>query len=1033
MVRWFRGMNSTSQSFWILGFALFAALICAPALAFQNDRTIVQFAHTAWTAKDGAPNAVHALAQTTDGYLWMGGPTGLYRFDGIRFEHVQLQSVQGPRSEDVRTLMATPDGGLWIGYSTGGADFLKDGRIRSYGAKEGFLPGLVFTFAIDQEGTVWAATQTGLSRLAGSHWQRIGTDWGYPGTGAVALFVDRAGTLWVAPGKSLMFLRRGEKTFRTAAGLSSTNDSIVQSRDGTLWLSQLSGDPLRSSKVRTIKPVSPRPSENLNTLPKIFEIDNVNVSLIDHDGNLWITSTDGVFRVPFPNLLERNRTTRFEDPAFETVTEKDGLSMNRTYPVIEDSEGDIWIASDRGLDRFRQTNVVPITHLTGPLVVGEEGDAWFPTWDFPRSQLIHLRGLTATSQPLDATPLIASRGSHGAIWMAGREGIWRYTKNRLERIPIPDGINRLSVFRAITEDAVGNLWVSIAPKGVFRRINEHWTLFGNLSGLPPQTASTLLTDSSGRVWFGYDGSKVALLEGDRVKTFASADGVSVLGAQTIYEHGGHIWIGGEHGLALFIHGRFQSLIADADGVFLGISGIVETANGDLWLNGSRGIVHISASEISRITKDPAYRVHCEIFDVLDGLTGTAVQTRPNPTAVASSDGRLWFLTYDGIFQIDPDHLFRNNTPPSVFIRSVNSGGVIYPSGVNMPPGTTNVSIEYTAPNLSVPERVHFRYMLDGIDRTWQDAGTRREAFYTNLHPAHYRFRVIAANNDGVWNDVGASVQFGIAPAWFQTTWFASLCVCLFLFLLRLLYQLRLKQIEHQFQVALEARVSERTRIARELHDTLLQSFNALLLRFQAVSNVLPGRPEEAKRRVDEAIEEASDAITEGRDAVHDLRLGGLTTIDLAQAISNFGEELQAVSTGENVPKFRAHVEGTPRTLNPIVRDEAYRIAAEALRNAFRHAKASHIEFEIRYDDQHLRLRIRDDGKGIDPRLVDGNRVPGHWGLRGMRERAKLMGAVVEVWSQLDTGTEVELNIPAVIAYVQPSTSRWAFFFRGRPD
>ena len=1025
-------MNSTSRGVWIWRIGLFAALICTPALAFQSDRTIAQFAHTSWTAKEGAPNAIYALAQTTDGYLWMGGPTGLYRFDGIRFEYYEPHSGQGLRSEYVRCLMATPDGGLWIGFSSGGADFLKDGRITSYGEPEGFLPGSVFSFAMDQEGTVWAATQTGLAKLAGSRWQRIGKDSGYPEAGAVALFVDRAGTLWVAPQKSLLFLHRGDTTFRVAVDhLNSTTDSIAQTPDGTLWLSELSGDPLRNSTVRTIRPVSLGQPENLETLPRIMEIDNVNITLIDHAGSLWISSTDGIFRVPFPKLLERNSTSRFDGPAFETFTEKNGLSMNRTYPVIEDHEGDIWIASDRGLDRLRETNVVPITHLTGPLVVGEEGDAWFPTWDFPESQLIHLRGLTASSQPLNATPLIATSGRHGVIWMAGREGIWRYTKERLDRIPIPDGINRLSVFRAIAEDASGNLWVSIAPKGVFRWMNGQWTLFGNLENLPKQTARTLLTDSTGGVWFGYDGSKVALLKGDSVETFSSSDGLSVVNVQTIYEYRGHIWIGGEHGLALLINGRFQSLTADADALFRGISGIAETANGDLWLNATAGIVRIPASEIRQITKDPAYRLHCEIFDVHDGLSGTAIQIRPNPTLVASSDGRLWFLTYDGIFQVDPDRLLHNKIPPSVFVRSVSSAGVTYPSAGNMPPGTTNVNIEYTAPNLSVPERVRFRYMLDGIDSIWQNAGTRREAFYTNLRPGHYRFRVIACNNDGVWNDVGASVQFSIAPAWFQTTWFASLCVCLFLFLLWLLYQLRLRQIEGQFHVALEARVSERTRIARELHDTLLQSFNALLLRFQAVSNVLPERPEEAKRRVDSAIQEASDAITEGRDAVHDLRFGGSTAIDLAQAISNFSQELLSSPTEESVPEFRAQVEGTPRTLNPIVRDEAYRIAAEALRNAFRHANASQIEMEIRYDEQHLRLRIRDDGKGIDPRLVDGNRSPGHWGLHGMRERAKLMGAAVEVWSELDSGTEVELNIPAAIAYVQPPTSRWSVFSRSR--
>jgi signal transduction histidine kinase/ligand-binding sensor domain-containing protein len=1028
-------MNSLGHDLGFLQIGLFVVLICGPAFAIQSDRTISQLAHTSWTAKDGAPNAVHALAQTTDGYLWMGGPTGLYRFDGVRFERYQPPSGQQLRSEYVSSLMATADGGLWIGFTSGGADFLKGGRINSYGEPEGLLPGLIFNFVMDREGTVWAATQTGLARFSGSRWQPIGTEWGYPGTGAVALFVDKEGTLWVAPGKSLMFLRRGETTFHEAINhLDSTNDSIAQALDGTLLLSQLSGDPLRRSRIRTVRPASIYQSKKPETqLPQILQIDNVNVSLVDREGSLWITSTDGIFRVRDPEHLERNTTSRFEGPAFETFTEKDGLSMNRTYPVIEDREGDIWVASDRGLDRFRKTNVVPITHLTGPLVVGEDGDAWFPTWDFPKSQLIHLHGLTASSQPLDATPLIASRGRQGVIWMGGREGIWRYTKERLDRIPIPEGINRLSVFHAIAEDASGNVWVSIAPKGVFRRMNGAWTLFGNLEGLPRQTARTILTDSVGRIWLGYDGSNVVLLDGKRVKTFSSDNGLNVVNAQTIYEYREHIWIGGEHGLALLVNDHVQSLITDDDAVSKGISGIVETTKGDLWMNASAGIVHIPGQEIRRAIGDPGYHVHFDLFDVLDGLTGTAIQIRPNPTLVASSDGRLWFLTYDGIFQIDPNHLIQNTNSPSVFIRSLSSGGVAYSASGEgkMRAGTTSVHIEYTAPNLSVPERVQFRYRLEGMDNDWQDAATRREAFYTNLRPGKYRFRVIACNNDGVWDDVGASVSFSIAPAWFQTTWFRFLCVCFCLLILWLFYRLRLNQLERRFHVALEARVDERTRIARELHDTLLQSFNALLLRFQAVSNVLPERAEEAKRRVDSAIEEASDAIAEGRDAVHELRSSGLTTVDLAQTITNFGKELLSVPMGESVPEFHVQVEGTPRILNPIVRDETYRIAAEALRNAMRHAKARQIEVEIRYDERHLRLRIRDDGRGIDPSFVDGNRLPGHWGLHGMRERATLMGGTVEVWSELNSGTEIELNIPAAIAYVKPPTSRWSVFSRSR--
>jgi signal transduction histidine kinase len=249
----------------------------------------------------------------------------------------------------------------------------------------------------------------------------------------------------------------------------------------------------------------------------------------------------------------------------------------------------------------------------------------------------------------------------------------------------------------------------------------------------------------------------------------------------------------------------------------------------------------------------------------------------------------------------------------------------------------------------------------------------------------------------------------------------------FLLLLWSIYQLRLKQLEREFHMALEARVDERTRIARELHDTLLQSFNGLLLRFQAVSNLLPTRPDEAKQRVDNAIQQASDAITEGRNAVHELRSGGLMTMDLAQSINNFAKEL--LSAPENPPEFFAQVEGTPRNLNPIVRDEVYRIATEALRNSIRHARARRIEVEIRYGEQRLRIRIRDDGKGIDPSFLDRDQAPGHWGLRGMRERAKLVGGNLEVWSKPETGTEVELNIPAASAYAKPPASRWSVFSR----
>jgi signal transduction histidine kinase len=311
--------------------------------------------------------------------------------------------------------------------------------------------------------------------------------------------------------------------------------------------------------------------------------------------------------------------------------------------------------------------------------------------------------------------------------------------------------------------------------------------------------------------------------------------------------------------------------------------------------------------------------------------------------------------------------------------------------------------------------VRFRYKLEGHDNDWQDPGTRRQAFYNDLSPRDYRFRVIAANNSGVWNEAGASFDFSVAPAYYQTRWFQASCGAAFLVLLGGLYLLRVKQLEQHLSIRMEERVNERTRIARDLHDTLLQSFQGVLLKFHAVTFMLPDRAAEAQQTLETVIDQARKAIAEGRDAVQGLRSSAAVTSDLAGVIGTFGEEL---AEGENAPEFRVQVEGTPRDLVPIVRDEAYRIACEAVRNAFRHANAEQIEVEIWYDQRRLRLRVRDDGKGMDPNVLAEGGRSGHHGLPGMHERARLVGGKLAVWSQLDSGTEAELTIPASVAYTK---------------
>ena len=338
--------------------------------------------------------------------------------------------------------------------------------------------------------------------------------------------------------------------------------------------------------------------------------------------------------------------------------------------------------------------------------------------------------------------------------------------------------------------------------------------------------------------------------------------------------------------------------------------------------------------------------------------------------------------------------------------------------LRLPALVRDLEIDYTALSLVAPEKIRFRVKLEGRDPDWKDVGNERKAFYNDLPPRHYRFRVMACNNSGVWNEAGDSLDFSIDPAYYQTTWFRASCVAAFLALLWALYRYRLYQIAQEFNARLEERVGERTRIARELHDTLLQSFHGSVLVMQTARNLLSRRPEKASETLDDAINMASGAITEGRDAIQDLRLQPAVQSDLAQLLTATGQELARSQEATGKPlTFRVAEEGERRALDPIVQDEAYRIARELLRNAFRHAQANQIEADIRYEDRLLRVLIRDDGKGIEPEVVEAGGRDGHWGLLGMRERAKQIGARLEFWSEAGAGTEVELSIPASIVYV----------------
>lgn len=986
---------------------LFLALACSCSAAFDRDRTIAQFAHTAWGPKDGAPGVVTALAQSADGYLWLGSPDGLYRFDGVVFERYQPQSGGPFPARYVTSLLALSNGDLWIGFWPRVITLLRNGIATNYTVREGVPNGGIWRFAQDREGTIWAATQIGLARLEGNRWKEVGKDWSFPGKLANTVFLDAQGTLWVSTEDTLLFLPPGARRFQPTGMRVGEVTQIAQAANGKLWMAE------------TTRSVRPIPLSDKGPPPDKTEIQVGSAGILfDSDGAFWITTVgDGLRRSPAPELL-RGRIKEFSTEV-ESFTAKDGLSDDFVRAILQDREGNIWIGTANGLDRFRKTNLVPVVFpfkLDQPIwVAGDAGDVLGD--DLSHGVRVH-GGRAYRDHPLPSQALSAYRDPSGAIWWLCTYDVYRYAAGNYTTIALPASFPKPYFEASIeaTEDGSGALWLSAEREGLFYRKKDLWHRLETEPEFTKLTPRAAFTDWMGRAWFGYEGGTIIILEHENIQKVFPADVSPVGNVDAINGRGHHTWVGGELGLAFFDGNCLRRVVpADAE-TFGRVIGVEETANGSLWLGKSAEVIEIAATEIQKVLSDPSYRVKYRIFDSFDGLTGALER------AIQGTDGKLWFSALKGLVWVDPANISTNTLPPPVLIRSVRANGRQAGSLTNLvlPPRTSDLQISYTALSLSVPERVRFRYRLEEVDKDWQDAGVRREAFYTRLGPGKYHFRVIACNNDGVWNQVGAAWSFSIAPTYYQTIWFRTLLALAGIGLMWLLYRQRLRQITARTDLRYAERLEERTRIARELHDTLLQSFQGLMLRFQVVDEMLPSG--EAKHELEETLQRADQAIAEGRDAVRDLRSSTAIGNDLADVVQALGDEL---ATGDSA-SFRLVVEGPVRDLHPIVRSEICRIACEALRNAFSHARAHHIEVEITYAERLFRLRIRDDGDGIAPGILEGR--SGHYGLPGMRERAKKISAKLHIWSKIGTGTEIDLSIVGSIAYrASPARRRFHFF------
>jgi signal transduction histidine kinase/ligand-binding sensor domain-containing protein len=993
------------------------------AAAQSSDLTLRQMTHRVFTSMDGAPSDIVALAQTSDGTLWIGGRGGLSRFDGVRFVPYPGPGEEPLKSINITVLHAAADGSLWIGFRPQGVAVLRDGHLTSYYEQDGFPDGSVSQFAEDHDGSLWAAARLGLAHFKNNHWEKLADD---PRLDVVyGVLVDRAGTLWVATDEQLLARPAGATLFRKVDGRGYAPLSgirLAAAPDGKVWAAP-AHDLIRIERRANSEHESAATIRGLSGGPLMF----------DRDGNLWAAAAEAnaLLRVSARELALESETEPTLHP--DIFSSADGLNSARVFSLLADRERNIWVGTTTGLHRFSRSNVVRdaapacfrSVFASASFAAGDDGDLLIACDEGTEGRVDRIHdGAVVASYP---SPVFNTtyRDQQGTIWFGGPTALGYFDKNRIVTKPMP-AIVRGRIVQTMIRDA-GAMWVSVSRRGLFKVVDGEWSRDGGLQGMPLGFPYVATADGRGSLWFGYTRNRIARVIGRQVQLFDAEQGLDVGNVMAFLASAGQIWVGGELGFARFDGERFVPLLNTSGADFRGTSGIVKASNGDFWLNAIAGIVRIPGKEMERAIRDPAHRVECETFDYLDGVPGMAVQLRQLPTAIETTDGRIWFGMTTGIVSIDPTRRVRNPLPPPVTIWSLSSGSIRYPNtgaALRLPKHTRDLQIEYSAGSLTVPERVRFRYKLEGLDSVWQDVGGRREARYTNLGPGRYAFRVTAANNDGVWNDTGASIAFTIAPAFYQTRWFYALCALTCVAVLIALYRIRVRQVAAQVRGRLEARLGERERIARDLHDTLLQGMQGLIWRFQAAADSIPpGAP--ARRLMEESLDRADQLLEEGRDKVKDLRPAVLALPELAQALAAEGDRFAQLHSA----KFSVSVQGVRRELHPLVREEGFLIGREALSNAFHHARATNIEAEITYGDAALQLRIRDDGHGIDATVLDAGGKPGHFGVVGMRERARKLGAQLDLWSKPGAGTEVDLRVPADVAYTKSAApSRLARFW-----
>jgi ligand-binding sensor domain-containing protein/signal transduction histidine kinase len=968
-----------------------AVFVCAAnATRASADGPLPEYVLSAWATEKGLPPGdVFAIAQDVDGFLWLGTPNGLIRFDGSRFTPWTASTPENALPNGpVHAIVGSADGSLWVGFGGGGGVVrIHQGIVFQYAKAEGAPPGATAMIQ-DRQGTIWVATRSGLFRFANGRWTMLGKANGYTGAEAFSLFEDRSGRLWIGTASGVY--RRNGESLELLDAEATNVQSLAEDANGAIWVTD-ARDIVRKLSTNT----APQHEREIRLPAGAWRL------MRDSRNQIWIAA--------FGGGLLRVRSPLDASPLVERYEYEHRLAGS-PRSLFQDREGSIWVGMRGGLIRLSERSFSSVGQLEGltnegvrTAVAGGDGSVWVATGH----ALNRFAGSSRTSYNVSQTMALHS-DRRGTLWVAGAQKISRLAGNRLEEVAVPDVI-RTSRVMALSTDEQDRLWLCTALRGVMTWDGKAVSRFEDQTDLVNKACQSIFTDSQGRVWIGLLTAGAAMHESGKFRYFGPREGLPRGTVLAITEdRRGGVWLSTSSGVSRFQNGRLTAITQANAPISDLVPVLMEDAEGYIWVgvNSGAAVIRFDPAEVDKVAANPSHQLEYALYDETDGLQQGSQTWQSGVGGVRGNDGRLWVATGLGMAVIDPRNLPLTRRPPPPRIESVTADGrPITPArDLSLPSGTSTLRIEFGSVNLTSAAKLRYRYMLEGVDDEWVYAGNVREAAYSSVPSGNYLFRVSTTAN-GEWTEA-ARWAFSVSPPFYRTPSFITLALVGTALLLAAAWYLRLRAVRNQYTLVF----AERARVSREIHDTLLQSLAAIGVELETIATELDPSQSPARDGLRRLRRQVGHCLREARESILELRNNSMKPRALVDSLRDLAES----TTRSKGVVTEFSLTGRPQSSSADAEMQLLRIAQESVNNAVRHGRATQVLIALNFEDDRILLRVSDDGRGFVP--DDHEAAPNtghHLGLLTMRERAARVRGSLEIISSPGRGTTIETSVPVM--------------------